>query len=268
MNSDDRLFSRGPTRRPLPRVADPLLQWSTGLTTKERQIYSGWLCEAGRNGALDEAMEEAGFSQVTIKHSGGNFVTHWAIETANLFVVAEGVQSLSEMKHSPDRFGITFAWRTLEGGRQQSQMRFRAFLHELLDVGFCEPLLVTAKSTLTGDLTTALMRQYDVLDAIDAFRAADQRPPLKPPFYACSIPLGPGTDVARGSAQTKEISPIVANIPNPITKDYIRAHWIKSEWVALIEGLLDETIAWSVATSKLLAAGEERSGQNGGEGDE
>ncbi len=269
MGNDDTAFSRGPARRPLPRVADPLLQWSTGLTTKERQIYSGWLCEAGRNGALDEAMEEAGFSQVTIKHSGGNFVTHWAIETANLFVVAEGVQSLSEMKHSPDRFGITFAWRTLEGGRQQSQMRFRAFLHELLDVGFCEPLLVTAKSTLTGDLTSALMRQYEVLDAIDAFRSADKKPVLNPPFYACSIPLGPGADVARGSSgQVKEITPIVANIPTPMSRDYLRARFIKPEWVALIEELLDETIAWSVATSKLLAAGEERSGQNGGEGDE
>lgn len=110
MSNDDTTFSRGPARRPLPRVADPLLQWSTGLTTKERQIYSGWLCEAGRNDALDEAMDRAGFSQVIIKHGSGNLVTHWAIETTNLFVVAEGVQSLSEMKQSPARYGITFAW--------------------------------------------------------------------------------------------------------------------------------------------------------------
>ncbi len=259
MGNADRPFSRGPARRPLPRVADPLIQWSTGLTTRERQMYSGWLCEARRSPALDEAMDQAGFSQVIIKHGSGNYVTHWAISTANLFVVAEGVQSLAEMKHSPARFGVAFGWRTLEGGRQQSQMRLRAFLHELLDAGFYEPLLVTAKSTLTGDLTAALMQQYDVLDAIDAFRSADKKPALNPPFYACSIPLGPGADVARGSAQTKEITPIVANIPTPITKDYIRAHWIKSEWVALIEGLLDETIAWSVTTSQHIAAGEERS---------
>jgi hypothetical protein len=185
-------------------------------------------------------------------------VTHWAVETANLFVIAEGVQSIAEMKHTTERYGIAFGWRTLEGGRVQSVLRFRAFLHELLMIGFYEPLLVTAKSTLTGDLITALSGQYDVLDAVDMFRAEGGKPPQHPPFYACSIPLGPGQEVARGSVQTKEITPIVARIPNPITREYILAHWIKRDWVPLIEGLMDQTIAWSVTTSTLIAAGEEQ----------
>jgi hypothetical protein len=259
MSMDDVTFTRGPARRPLPRVADPLLQWATGLQTKERRIYAGWLAEAGKLDALDEAMEQAGFKQVTIKHGSGNMVTHWAVETANLFVVAEGVQSIGEMKHTEDRYGIAFGWRTLEGGRQQSVLRFRGFLQELLSVGFYEPLLVTVKSTLTGDLITALIRQYDVLDAVDTFRAHDKKPALEPPFYACSIPLGPGQEVARGSGgQTKEITPPVANIPTPITKEYIRGHWIKRDWAALIEGMLDDTIRWSVTTSKLIGVGEEQ----------
>lgn len=82
---------------------------------------------------------------------------------------------------------------------------------------------------------------------------------MNPPFYACSIPLGPGQEVARGSGgQTREITPPVATIPTPITKEYVRAHWIKRNWVVLIEGLLDDTIRWSVATSKLIGAGEEQ----------
>jgi hypothetical protein len=261
---EDVTFTRGPARRPAPRVADPLLQWATGLQTKERRIYAGWLAEAGKIEALDEAMAQAGFSQVTIKHGSGNMVTHWAVETANLFVIAEGVQSIGEMKHTEDRYGIAFGWRTLEGGRQQSVLRFRGFLQELLNIGFYEPLLVTAKSTLTGDLIAALTRQYDVLDAVDAFRKLDKKPPLQPPFYACSIPLGPGEEVSRGSGgQTKEITPPVANIPNPITKEYIRAHWIKREWAALIEdgrggpSLIDQTIAWSITSSKQIGIGEE-----------
>jgi hypothetical protein len=263
---EDVTFTRGPARRPAPRVADPLLQWATGLQTKERRIYAGWLAEAGKIEALDEAMAQAGFSQVTIKHGSGNMVTHWAVETANLFVVAEGVQSIGEMKHTEDRYGIAFGWRTLEGGRQQSALRFRGFLQELLNIGFYEPLLVTAKSTLTGDLIAALTRQYDVLDAVDAFRKLDKKPPLQPPFYACSIPLGPGEEVSRGSGgQTKEITPPIANIPNPITKEYIRAHWIKREWAALIEdgrggpSLIDQTIAWSITNSKQIGIGEEPS---------
>lgn len=262
--ADDPPFTRGPARRPAPRVSDPLLQWSTGLTTKERRIYAGWLVEAGKHDVLDEAMQAAGFKHITIKHGSGNLVTHWAIETANLFVIAEGVQSIGEMKHTEERYGIAFGWRTLEGGRQQSVLRFRAFLAELLQVGFSEPLLVTAKSTLTGDLIASLTRQYEVLDAVDAFRKLDKKPPLQPPFYACSIPIGPGQEVARGSGgQTKEITPPSAAVPAAITKEYVRAHWIKREWAALIEdgrggpSLLDQTIAWSITSSKLIAVGEE-----------
>lgn len=264
MADDTTTFSRGPARRPLPPVADPLLQWSTGLQTKERTIYAGWLVETGKSEALDDAMARARYEPIVIKHGSGNLVTHWAVETANVFVVAEGVQSIAEMKHTSERYGIAFGWRTLEGGRQQSQLRARVLLRELLQVGHVEPLLLTVKSTLTGDLIAALMRQYDVLDAIDVFRAQDRKPPLQPPFYACAIPLGPGAEVARGSVQTKEITPMVARLPMPVSKEHIRAHWVKRDWVALIEGMLDETIAWSTTTSKLIAVGEEGNGEDGG----
>ncbi len=257
MEDSERIFSRGPARRPLPRVSDPLLQWATGLPMADRRVYAGWFCEAGRRADLDAAMREAGFSQLTIRHSGGSLVDHWSVETANLFVIAEGVQSIAKMQSMPDRYGIEFGWRQLPGGRQQSQLRFRAFLHELLAVGFHEPLLVTAKGTLTGDVITALTRQYEVLDAVDAMRAQSGKPPLQPPFYAASIPLGPGQEVARGSVQTKEITPVVAQVPAVVTKEYIAQHWIKRAWVPLVEALVEQTVAWSVAASGQIAAGEQ-----------
>ncbi len=250
-------FTRGPARRPMPRVLDPLLMWSTGLQTKERRIYAGWMAEVGRLEELDEAMARAGFAQVTIKHGSGNLVTHWAVEIANLFVVAEGLQSISEMKHTPERYGIAFGWRQLPDGRNQSVLRFRAYLHELLHVGYHEPLLVTVKSTLTNDVLTALTHQYEVLDAVDDMRRQQNKPPLNPPFYSCSIPLGPGAEVSRGSTQTKEITPVIAHIPAPITREYILAHWVKREWATLIEAQLDQTIAWSVANSRQIGAGED-----------
>ncbi len=260
----DSPWTRGPARRPSPQVSDPLIQWSTGLPTREKTIYAGWLIEAGRSDALDAAMAEADFTQVTIRHGSGNLVTHWAIETANLFVICEGVQSIAEMKtaYTTERYGIAFGWRTLPDGRRQSQLRCRVLLRELLAVGYQEPLLVSVKSTLTGDMLTALTRQYEVLDAIEAFRKESGKPPLSPPFYACSVPLGPGQEVARGREQTKEIAPIVARIPSPITRGYILAHYIKREWATLIEGLLDQTVAWSVQASVQIAAGEEE-GSNG-----
>jgi len=257
---EDVAFTRGPARRPAP--TDPLLQWATGLPTTRKAIYAGWLIQSYQSEALDEALLAAGFDCVSIRHGAGNVVEHWALPSASLFVICEGVQSIGEMKQTAERYGIAFGWRGAGGqgsgvgSRPQSVLRCRVLIRELLQAGYTEPLLLSLKSTLTGDFLAALMRQYDVLDALANFRAEAKKPPMPLPFYACSIPLGPGEAVARGSVQTKEITPMAALVPTPITREYVLAHWIKREWVPIIEGLLDQTVAWSTTTSQLIAAGE------------
>lgn len=253
---DDPGFTRGPARRPAPLVRDPLLQWATSLTTTSRMIYAGWLIETGRSDALDDAMTRAGFETITIKHGSGNLVQHWMVETANAFVIADGVQGIGEMKGATERYGVAFGWRTLPDGRPQSQLKARVFLRELLEIGYAEPVTLSVKSTLTGDVLNALTRQYDVLDAIDALRIQQGKAALNPPFYACSLPLGPGQEVQRGGTQKKGIVPPVALVPTPITREYLVEHYIRKEWVAPIERLLDATIAWSVATSAQIASDE------------
>jgi hypothetical protein len=127
-------------------------------------------------------------------------------------------------------------------------------LRELLAVGYTEPLLLTLKGTLTGDLLAALMRQYDVLDENARLRKAAGKEPWDLPFYAFSIPLSAGAEVTRGTGgQTKEITPMVAVVPEQITKEYLKAHWIGRAWVATIEALVDGAVAWSVSESALIA---------------
>lgn len=260
---DEPTFTRGPARRPLARVADPLLQWASGLPTHDKYFYAGWLVEAHKDAALDQAMDAAGFRTVMIKHGSGNLVTHWAVETANVFVIADGVQAIGEMKDDPTRYGIAFGWR-LHNARQQSQLRCRVFLRELLDVGYVEPLLLTVKGTLTGDLITALTRQYEVLDANAALRKEAGKEPWDLPFYAFSIPLGPGREVTRGTGgATKEITPVEAKTPTPITKEYLLTHWTRRAWVPVIEDMLDATRSWSVAESAVIAEGADQGGEPG-----
>lgn len=263
--TEDVTFSRGPARRPLVTIADPLLQWASGLPTSDRRIYAGWLVEARKDEALDQAMNAAGFSLVTIKHGSGNLVTHWAVEAASVFVVADGVQTIAEMKQTSDRYGIAFGWRRLPDGRMQSQLRCRVLLRELLAVGYEQPLLLTVKGTSTGDLLHALIRQYEVLDACAAFRAEAGKPAQDLPLYAFSIPLGPGQEVTRGTGNaTKEIAPIASLVPEPVTKEHVKAHWVKRGWVGAIEQLVDETVAWSVSESAAIAEGtDERPGWEG-----
>lgn len=248
-------FSRGGARRPAPQLVEPLMQWSTGLPTTARSLYAGWLVETGQDADLDAAAEQAALATTTIRHGGGNLVTHWTLPTAALFVLADGVQTMSEMRSTSERYGIAFGWRELPDGRRQSQLRMRVLLRELLGVGYDRPLLVSVKSTLTGDLLAALLRQYEVLDAAQAEQQRQGKAQRELPFYAFSLPLGPGAEVARGKGQTKEIVPMVAQVPQPISREYLVEHWIDKAWVAPVERRMDETVAWSVAQSAAIAAG-------------
>lgn len=257
--SDDVRFQRGPARRPAMVVADPMIQWSTGLPTKDRSLYAGWLVEI-KDGQdeLGGAMTQAGMKPITIKHGSGQLVQHWALPRASLFIVADGMQTLAEMKQTSERYGIAFGWQRKDDGRAKSVLRCRVFVRELLAVGYAEPLLLTISGTITGDFLSGLERQYAALDAIDALRREQGKAELNPPFYALSIPFGAGPDVVRGQAgASKEIAPPLAAIPDPITRAYLLAQYITNAWAALIEDHLDDTIRWSVSESKRIASGDE-----------
>lgn len=251
---DDITFQRGPARRPDAADALPVLQWATGLTTTQREVYAGWLVETGKHEDLDAAMTAAGFATVAIKHGNGNVVTHWRVEVADLFIAADGVQGLAEMKADPARYGVAFWWGTTEDGRARSQLRAQVFLRPLLDVGYTEPLLLSVKSTLTGDILAALMRVYDILDALDALRTAQGRPALNAPFYAVSLPIGAGAEVQRGATQKKGIVPPVALLPETLDGEWLVGQYIKAAWVATLEAATDRAVAWS---TRISATGDE-----------
>jgi len=252
-------FTRAAARRPVERPREPLLQWATGLPTNDKRIYAGWFVEAGQDADLDAAMGRAGFLPVAIKHGAGNVVTHWALPVCSLFVVCDGIQTIGEMRDSVDRYGIAFGWRVSEG-RPQSVLRARVFVQDLCQVGYLQPLLLSVKSTLTGDLLNCFIRHYETLDSINPIRAAANppKPPISVPFYAVSVTLGAGSEVQRGSGQTKEITPMVEI--GARDRAYVLAHWCKKDWVQAIESQVDATIIWSRAESSKIAAGDQEEG--------
>jgi hypothetical protein len=255
-------FTRPDARRPIDRPASPCLQWATGLPTKDKAIYAGWLIEAGRDADLDDAMGMTDFAPVTIKHGSGNLVTHWAMPIASLFVVCDGVQTITEMRDTPDRYGIAFGWRTVGAngpgsgnGRQQSVLRARVFVQELLSVGYDRPLILSLKSTLTGDLLACLIRHYTVLDSINPIRKTAGKDPIAVPYYAVALRLGAGDEVQRGSGgASKEITPMVEI--GPRDREYVLKHWCKRDWVQAIEQVADDTVIWSRGESVRIASGE------------
>jgi hypothetical protein len=59
------------------------------------------------------------------------------------------------------------------------------------------------------------------------------------------LPLpAPALEVLQGAKDAqKEIMPPVADVPTPITREYLLAHDIRREWVVGIERLMDATVA-------------------------
>jgi hypothetical protein len=246
---EDDAFGRGPARRPFPVVRAPTLQWASGLPTTGRAIFAGWLCEREWDTELDAAMERAGVTSTTIRHGGGALVNHWTLPTVSLFLIAEGVQSLHELRETSERYGIAFWWTTLPNSMRQSHLRCRVLARELLTVGYDAPLTLSVKSTLTGDLIAALVQQYAVLDAAAILWGRTDLP-----FFAFSLPIGVGAEVTRGNGgQARTLVPMVAGVPKPIDEEYLAAQWTTQAWAERVEGLLDATVAWSREMSRQMA---------------
>ncbi|GAB4211753.1 MAG: hypothetical protein OHK0022_46670 [Roseiflexaceae bacterium] len=47
-------------------------------------------------------------------------------------------------------------------------------------------------------------------------------------------------------------------MPATLTKNDIAQHWVKRAWVPLFKALVEQMVAWSVAASGQITAGEER----------
>jgi hypothetical protein len=83
--------------------------------------------------------------------------------------------------------------------------------------------------------------------------------PAKLPFYAISMEVKAGDKfVTRGKepGKQKKVLPMVLNAPaNPTAEEnlqqsaqYIKSHWLKKDWIALVENLVEETVRWSQQT--------------------
>lgn len=253
MADTDLTFQDEPAARPV--ASGPLLQWATGLQTTDRRVYVGWFVETARDEALDAAMQQAGYPTVTIRHASGHAVTHWALETATVFVLARGVPTFAQMRDDPTThaWGIAYGWTQTQDGRPQSHLRVQVLLRALLAHGYAEPLVIAFKSTQTADMHRALSAHYDVLDAARTARGRDY------PFYAFSIPIGPSAQpVIRGAAgNSKEITVPVALIPRPITEAYLREHWIaRQSTIDRCADLLRAACQWSVRECARIDSGE------------
>jgi cell division septation protein DedD len=210
----------------------PTMQWATGLAATNRQIITGWLIPTAQDDDLDTTLLGIDTPRVTIKHGSGKTVTHWHLDRAELLLVATDV-------NGPN--GVWFAWQQKNDGRGQSKLKARVYVRALVEAGYRHSLLISLKSTLTGDMRKAFNRLYDMSKATQK----------SIPIYAWWLPTMAGADVERGKGQTKIIAPVVADVPDTPSRDWLVNQYAArdKQLLAQVEGELPSVMAWSAETA-------------------
>lgn len=257
-----------------PITEEARLLWLNGLPTNTEASAIGWHIKAGINPYLDETMEGMHVQQYLVQHKrpdrDGNTdpKPYWRLRQCNLAVIAQRIQSTLEMRNPSDRSGIAYAWEPVrdeqgrpvlnKNGKQKRQtiLKMRAFIPELWLHGYYDWLPITLSGFSTDSMLAALTEQYRVLECYSALRRAQGQNPVAP-FYLFSIPLGPGAMKMVGEPPNQgTIYPIVATIPAQIDKHYLSEHLTPKDLIEhLREGLLTETVVWSIEESERIANG-------------
>lgn len=236
--------------------------------------YSGFLVPTDQNPMLDEAFAIAGAQAILISHSDGDR-EHWCLPTATLFLIAQGLQSSSQMRDTTERLGIAYGRHLMRDAKTkevvvypqtgkpktQSVLKFRCFLPQLVAAGYYEPLRLSISGTMTDDILHGLTRQYAVLRIVRDLRQAKGLAPVALPFWSYALTFEPGASSNRGIAK---VIPPTVRLPQPIDLAYLKAHRVTMDIAELIKACLDDTVTWSIEESARINADSQAT--NGGAG--
>jgi len=250
-------------------IEEGVLQWFSQRDCEGAEDTTvGWHIEAGKYPYLDKVCAAANLPQVKIEQSKLN--TYWQIggkAGASLFILAKGCHSEQEMNDKSKRAGVAFGWHKEDDGKGKVKnvktLKFRAFVAELLPF-FDEsnpprPVIVVAKNQFASDMLPILGRdgQYRVLRANNELFQEKHGKATKTPYWGFSLLLVPGKRIKRMQVkgdQGSPVSPIVSEIPAQVDDDYLDAHHV-GEYLPLIKGEIEDSVAWSLQVTNDIYAG-------------
>ena len=212
-----------PKRNKLITVSDALpLQWANGKAEIRRTPGQGrfvtgevgWYAEAGKSAEFDGWATKHGLPTMEIRHprptGPAEVVTHWNLGERVGFIpissgpVAESVPASlkGQAIRQTAQAGLGLRWP--EG--EKSKLAVRGYL--VLDVGqrrqvFAHAMQLTARSTMTDVLMTALVAHTHVCQRADIFW---KRTEDTVGCFELLLPLGVGPEVERGKGEKTTIT--------------------------------------------------------------
>lgn len=266
---------------------DMVGQWLSMIPTKKGGIINGLVFPAGVNDDFDGAVEALNadrvsqgkpvIERVTAVHTvqqgqknGANIKDYWKFEEFSLFVIAKG------LKEPMADQGIVYCWtlderkkfKVDDNGKPRpnnSNIRFRAYLHELTGPGYyLAPVQITGKAFKCLEFQKALRDQQRV---IQAYRDLINNPKAVVPFWAFSIPMRCGELKPYGKETPKDMVLVESAIPEKITKEYLQERYVtgtelETSLKNMIRTELENTLVWAKETTQRLLQGKEEKGQN------
>lgn len=145
--------------------------------------------------------------------------------------------------------GIMLAWNTKQGG---TVLRFRAFLVELADYGFVEPICISANGLGKGKIGFLDGFLYSQIKVSTGYKAITGSK-VALPYYAFCLSLGKTKPTSVGSTKSKNMILPVALVPQEITEAYLEEHLLLNAesgeiLTERIRELLPETVEWATQT--------------------
>ena len=259
----------------MPVAEYPLLQYATGLSaqrpmkdhedcdiydevTGEQMMddirFKGFFTEVGKHADLDAILLAKDVKVIKITHGSGEEVTHWALPSVTVFLVAMGLPANAR---GDGQCGMVYTWRPRRnGGGDESVVYAQVVIRQLLPE-YAKPFVITMKSTQSTDLLQAMSKQYKVIrKAHEMLQQIKQDMPL--PLWSYSLALGASKIIdSRGSGKKSSIYPIVAGVPEEITGDYLHKHEVPMEFVEILKEATMRSVEWATSLHQRIVSNTE-----------
>jgi hypothetical protein len=242
------------------------VQWANGknegrLTPGQGRFVShvGFYAEVGKDHEFDTALEEAGISQMEIRHPrpGGpaQVVRHWNLgEQIRLFPITSGpvaptvAASLSQRNIAATvEAGIGIRWGRGEGER--SKLALRGYLQiGGRDGGagriYPRAVQISVRSRMTDELLAALIDHVRVCEVADSLIDRAKHPDVVQ-LYEMALPLGPGKEEQWGKGETTTVFPLASLHPDSVDLPYLRGLWRPDQVVEMALRDWPDVQAWA-----------------------
>jgi hypothetical protein len=237
--------------------------------------HIGLYAEVGTDDLFDEAMEDAGFGQIDIRHQKegeaptvcrswhlGVKLGIWPLST-NPGASTASASSFSPYAERTANAGIALRWETKRNGQRQSRLAIRGYLYQLVRIGHVVPIQLSVSSRMSDTLLAAMQdhlavceQAEEVMEKRDWVAQEVDAPTLEylcthgqadtVAFYDLLLPLSAGPEEQfRGKQGTSTVRPLISAHPDPVTAAYVKKIWRPLAVLDAVGRDWADTVAWA-----------------------